>query len=128
MRIDVAGTEVYAYTGSRPLDDTLPTVVFVHGAGNDHSVWALQSRYFAFHGWNVLAVDLPGHDRSGGAALPSVEELAEWLPAVLDAAGIGKAALVGHSLGSLAVLECAARRPGRVARICLLYTSDAADE
>ena len=72
MRIDVAGSEVYAYTGTRPLDGAQPTVVFVHGAGNDHSVWALQSRYFAHHGWNVLAVDLPGHARSGGEALRSV--------------------------------------------------------
>ena len=120
MRIDVADVEIYAYTGSRPLEDALPTVVFVHGAGNDHSVWALQSRYFAYHGRNVLAVDLPGHDRSGGAALPSVEALADWLLAVLDAAGIDKAALVGHSLGSLAVLECAAQHPGRVAKVALL--------
>jgi pimeloyl-ACP methyl ester carboxylesterase len=120
MRLTVAGSEVYAYTGSRPLDGALPAVVFVHGAGNDHSVWALQSRYFAHHGWNALAIDLPGHDRSGGEALPSVEALADWLPAVLDAAGIGKAALVGHSLGSLAALECAARHADRVTRVALL--------
>jgi len=116
----VNGSDVYAYTGARPLDAALPTVVFVHGAGNDHSVWALQSRYFAHHGRNVLAVDLPGHGRSGGGALASVEAIADWIPAVLDAAGIGEAAHVGHSLGSLAVLECAARHPGRVTRIALI--------
>ncbi len=116
----VNGNDVYAYTGARPLDAALPTVVFVHGAGNDHSVWALQSRYFAHHGWNVLAVDLPGHGRSGGDALSSVEAIADWIPAVLDAARIERAALVGHSLGSLATLECAARHPGRVTRMALV--------
>jgi len=120
MLADVNGSEVYAYTGARPLDAALPTVVFVHGAGNDHSAWALQSRYFAHHGWNALAVDLPGHGRSGGDALSSVEAMADWIPAVLDAIKIDRAALVGHSLGSLAALECAARHPDRVTRIALV--------
>ena len=120
MRVQVAGSDVYAYTGSRPFDAALPTVVFVHGAANDHSVWALQSRYFAHHGRNVLAVDLPGHGRSGGDALPSVEAIADWLPALLDAAGVPAAALIGHSLGALAVLAAAARQPARVTRIVLL--------
>ena len=97
-------------------------VVFVHGAASDHSVWALQSRYFAHHGCNVLALDLPAHGRSAGAPLPSVEAIADWLPRVLDAAGVASAAtLVGHSLGSLAVARVrrARRRPcdeGRAAR------------
>ena len=116
----VNGNDVYAYTGARPLDAALPTAVFVHGAGNDHSAWALQSRYFAHHGWNVLAVDLPGHGRSGGDPLPSVEAIADWIPAALDATKIERAALVGHSLGSLAVLECAVRHPGRIARMVLI--------
>jgi pimeloyl-ACP methyl ester carboxylesterase len=120
LRVQVAGSEVYAYTGARPFDAALPTVVFVHGAANDHSVWALQSRYFAHHGWNVLAVDLPGHGRSGGAALGSVEAIADWLAALLDAAGVPRAALVGHSLGSLAVLAAAAAHPGRVTRAVLV--------
>jgi len=120
MRIEVAGRDVYAYTGTRSLDAALPTVVFVHGAGNDHSVWALQSRYFAHHARNVLAVDLPGHGRSEGDAMDSIEAIADWLPALLDGAGVGAAALVGHSMGALAVLECAARYPERVARIALL--------
>ena len=120
MRVQVAGSDVYAYTGSRPFDAALPTIVFVHGAANDHSVWALQSRYFAHHGRNVLAVDLPGHGRSGGDALPSVEAIADWLHALLDAAGVPAAALIGHSLGALAVLAAAARQPARVTRIVLL--------
>src|SRR5580765_1003133 len=120
MRLAVAGHDVYAYTGSRPFGGARPAIVFVHGAGNDHSVWALQSRYFAHHGWNMLAVDLPAHGRSDGAALPSVESIADWLSALLDAAGIARATLVGHSLGSLAALECAARFPERVERLALL--------
>ena len=86
MRFDVNGSECYAYTGARALDGAKPAILFVHGAAHDHSVWALQSRYFAHHGCNVLAVDLPGHGRSGGAALATVEAIADWIPRVLDAA------------------------------------------
>jgi pimeloyl-ACP methyl ester carboxylesterase len=120
MRVDIDGVECYAYTGCRPLDADRPTIVFLHGAANDHCVWALQSRYFAYHGCNVLAVDLPGHGRSGGAPLDTVEAIADWIPQVLDATGVAQAALVGHSLGSLGVLACAARHPARVTRIALL--------
>jgi pimeloyl-ACP methyl ester carboxylesterase len=120
MDLDVVGHPTYAYTGARALAPSQRTVVLVHGAANDHSVWALQSRYFAHHGWNVLAVDLPGHGRSAGEALPSVEAIADWIAALLDAAGVGAAALVGHSLGSLAALECAARHPDRITKAALL--------
>jgi pimeloyl-ACP methyl ester carboxylesterase len=123
MRLDVAGHEVYAYTGTRPFDNTLPTVLFVHGAANDHGVFALQSRYFAWHGMNVLAVDTPGHGRSKGSALESVEALADWLNAVMETANLADVRLVGHSLGALAALECAARHPRRIARLALLGPS-----
>jgi pimeloyl-ACP methyl ester carboxylesterase len=123
MHFDVTGTSVYAYTGSRPFLPSQPTVLFVHGAANDHGVFALQSRYFAWHGMNSLAVDLPGHGRSSGAALESVEALADWLRDALDALGVERASLVGHSLGSLASLECAARHPQRIERIALIGTS-----
>lgn len=120
MIINVANHPVYAYTGTRPIDPARPTVVFIHGAANDHSVWNLPARYFAHHGRNVLAVDLPGHGRSGGTALPSVEALADWIVAVLDAAGIAGAALVGHSLGSLTALAAAAKHPDRVTKVALV--------
>ena len=123
MRAVVDGNEIYAYTGSRPLDAALPSTIFVHGAGSDHSVWALQSRYFAHHGFNALAVDLPAHGRSGGVAVASISALGDWIAAFLDSAGIARAALVGHSMGSLAALECAARHPDRVTKLALVGTA-----
>ena len=120
MRLRVADHDVYAYTGTRAFSGQSPTVVFVHGAANDHSVFALQSRYFAWHGTNAVAIDLPGHGRSAGDALPSIEALADWLLALIDALGVGEASLVGHSMGALATLECAARNPGRTHRLALL--------
>ena len=123
MQVEVNGKQTYAYTGGKTFDPKLPAVVFVHGAQCDHSVWILQSRYLAHHGYGVLALDLPGHGRSEGPALASVGELADWVGAVLDAAGASKAAIVGHSMGSLIAIECAARRPDRVAKIALLATA-----
>ena len=111
---------VYAYTGTHAINPQQPTLVFVHGAGMDHSVWILQSRYFAYHGCNILAVDLPGHGRSGGKPLPTIAALADWLAALLASARLESATFIGHSMGSLAVLECAARYPDQVESIALL--------
>ena len=123
MQADVNGCSVYAYTGGRDVDPAQPSIVFVHGACNDHSVWALQSRYFAHHGRNVLAVDTPGHGRSAGDAHSSVSDIADWLALLLDALTLERAAFVGHSLGALSVLDMAARNPARVSRIALLGPS-----
>ncbi|MGM9480168.1 alpha/beta fold hydrolase [Roseateles sp. NT4] len=109
MKFVVDGQEAYAYTGGKTFDPALPCVVFIHGALNDHSVWTLLARWCAHHGYSVLAPDLPGHGRSGGAPLKSVEDIAAWLHQLLDATGVDKAALVGHSMGSLIALEAAAR-------------------
>src|SRR5258705_13481025 len=117
MYLTVDDKKTYAYTANRAFDAKKPTVVFVHGAANDHSVWALQSRYFAYHGWNALAVDLPGHGKSEGKALDRIGDIADWGARVLDAAGAGTASLVGHSMGSLAALESAARHPARGAKL-----------
>jgi pimeloyl-ACP methyl ester carboxylesterase len=123
MEFRVAGNAAYVYTGGKTFDPKLPAVVFIHGGEQDHSVWALQSRYLAHHGYAVLAVDLPGHGKSGGAPLASIEDMAGWIVALLDAAKVNAAALVGHSMGSLAALECAARHPERVTRVALLGTA-----
>ncbi|WP_426196984.1 alpha/beta fold hydrolase [Massilia sp. DWR3-1-1] len=123
MLLEVQGHSAYCYGGGKPFNASLPSAVFIHGAQNDHSVWALQSRYFAHHGWNVLAVDLPGHGRSGGPALASVEAMAAWLVALLDAAGVGQALLIGHSMGSLIALEACQQLAGRVIGLAMLGTT-----
>jgi len=123
MHISVNGHATYAYTGGKPFDTARPTVVFIHGVLNDHSVWILQSRWFAHHGWNVLAIDLPGHCRSEGAPPASVEAAADFVLALLDAAGVARAALVGHSFGSLIALETASRAPDRVTHLALVGTA-----
>jgi pimeloyl-ACP methyl ester carboxylesterase len=120
MEYLVDGREAFAATGGRAFAPELPAVVFLHGAGMDHTVWAAQSRYFAHHGRAVLAVDLPGHGRSAGPPRASIGEMATWLLALLDAAGVGEAALVGHSMGALVALETAATAPQRVRVLALL--------
>ena len=123
MKLAIGGREASAYTGGKVLDVTLPTVVFVHGAMADHSVWTLLARWFAHHGHAVVAVDLPGHSGSEGPALASVEALADWLLALLDAAGVARAAFVGHSMGSLIALETAARAPHRATQLVMIATA-----
>mgnify|MGYP001602176708 FL=1 len=127
MELDVNGSggpqKAYAYTGGKPFDPALPVVVFVHGALHDHSVWTLLARWFAHHSHAVLAVDLPGHSRSAGPALESIGALAHWLIALLDAAHVEQAALVGHSMGSLIALEAAALAPQRARRLAMIGTA-----
>ena len=123
MQLTVNGAPTYCYTGGKAFDAAKPTVVFIHGVLNDHSVWILQSRYLANHGWNVLAVDLPGHCRSGGEAPSTVAEAADFIGALLDAADVQKATLVGHSWGSLIAMEAAARLKDRVTHAVLVGTA-----
>ena len=120
MELTVNGASTFCYTGGKPFDAAKPTVVFIHGVLNDHSVWILQTRYFAHHGWNVLAVDLPGHCRSEGDPPSTVEQAADFVVALLDAAGVKQAALAGHSFGALVALEAAARAPQRITQAALL--------
>ena len=131
MHLDVDRQQIYATTAGRAFDPAKRSLVFVHGAGMDQSVWVLQSRYFAFHGYNVLALNLPahgpgrgngaGHDAlSQGALLESIDAIADWLPKAFDAAGIERANLIGHSMGALAAMACAARHPDRLETLSLL--------
>jgi pimeloyl-ACP methyl ester carboxylesterase len=123
MQLSVNGVDTFIATGGRPFDPSVLAVVMLHGAGLDHSTWALHSRWFAHHGFSVLAPDLPGHGRSSGKPLSTVADMADWTAALLDAAGAPKAKLVGHSMGSLIALETSARHPARVSGLSLIGTA-----
>lgn len=120
MQLTVNGVDTFIATGGKAFDPSLPTVVFLHGAGMDHTVWSLHDRWFAHHGHNVLAPDLPGHGRSSGGPLATIAEMADWTSALLDAAGAVTAKLIGHSMGSLIALELAARHPAKVSSLALI--------
>jgi pimeloyl-ACP methyl ester carboxylesterase len=120
MDISLQGRKAYAYTGGRPFDASRRVAVFLHGGQNDHSVWALQTRWFAHHGWSVLAVDLPGHGNSEGPPLASIPAMADWVGEWLATLGVSRPALVGHSMGTLIALELAGRPDASIAAIALL--------
>src|SRR5882762_1083829 len=123
MQLSVNGSDTFVATGGRDFDSSLPTIALLHGAGFDRTSWALHSRWFAHHGYGVLAPDLPGHGRSSGAPLSTIAEMADWTAALLDASSATKAWLVGHSMGSLIALETAARHPAKVSALSLIGTA-----
>jgi pimeloyl-ACP methyl ester carboxylesterase len=123
MQLQIQGENVFAANGGRRHEPGRPLVLLVHGAGMDHTVWSLQSRWLAYHDWNVLALDLPGHGRSGGAALGSIAAIGQWLLSVIAAADAESASLVGHSMGSLGALVAAAGAPQKIDRLVLIGTA-----
>lgn len=107
-----------------PVSTEKPAIVFLHGALNDHSIWSHQRAALTARGHAVIAPDLPGHGPdSPGPALTGVEAMAGWLLARLEAAGVARALLVGHSMGSLIALEAARQDPARIAGLALLGTA-----
>ncbi|HXP31198.1 MAG TPA: alpha/beta hydrolase [Stellaceae bacterium] len=120
MEFLLEGKRVFAGTGGRGFAAALPTSVLLHGAGLDHTIWALQARALAHHGRNVLALDLPGHGRSEGPPRARIDAMAEWVLAVLAARGVTRFRLAGHSMGALVAFAAAARAGDRVESLALL--------
>ena len=123
MEALVDGRVVRCATGGRDLDGDDPAVVLIHGAGCDRTVWQLQTRWIAHHGYRAAALDLPGHGGSEGPALASIEAMGRWLVAATEALGLAPAHLVGHSMGTFVALEAAAHRPEAVRSLVLLGTA-----
>ena len=119
MDFRLNGTTVHAGTGGVEFDSSKPVIMFIHGASMDHTIWVLQGRYFAHHGFSVLAVDLPGHGSSDGPPLESIEEMSNWIASTIDSTVKGPVILVGHSMGAIVALETAAQNPGKITAIAL---------
>ena len=125
MELIVNKAPVYVATGGKEFNPELPTVVFLHGSGGDHRTWALQTRWFAYHGYSVLAPDLPGHSLSGGDAFKTIEDSGPWLAEFFDVAGVESAHLVGHSQGFLSALAFAKHHSDRVLSMTAIGTAAA---
>ncbi|MGK0398016.1 MAG: pimeloyl-ACP methyl ester carboxylesterase [Gammaproteobacteria bacterium] len=125
MEFTVRDTKTYAATGGKDFDNNLETVIFLHGTGLDHRCWALQTRWFAYNGYSVLALDFPGHSLSDGNPLTSIEDTGNWLIEALDATGVKKANVVGHSQGFLSALELTRQAPDRVTSLIGIGTAAA---
>jgi len=125
MIVDVDRHRAHASTGGVELGRDGPVVLLIHGAGNDSTVWQLQTRYLAYRGFRAVAVDLPGHGRSDGDPLTSIEEMADWIARFVATAGFGSVDIVGHSMGTFIALELAARYPDITDSIVLCGTATA---
>ena len=125
MEVHLDGAKTFLADYGKGFERARPTVLFVHGAGMDHSIWPLQARHFAYRGWNALALDLPGHGQSDGELRTSIPALADWLWDLIKALDVTSVHLVGHSMGALIAWSwrratagrspgsrCSARRPG----------------
>ncbi len=123
MIVHVDGVDAHASTGGLDLSGDDPVVLLIHGAGMDSTVWQLQTRYLAHHGFRALAVDLPAHGRSGGEPITSIAASADWVVRFMDAAGFARAHIVGHSMGTFIALELGARHADRVDSLTLCGTA-----
>jgi pimeloyl-ACP methyl ester carboxylesterase len=125
MIIDVNGQAIHAATGGVEPSSADPVVILLHGAGMDGTIWQLQTRYLAYRGLQAIAVDLPGHGRSEGTPMTSIEDLGQFVVDLMDAAGWPRASLVGHSMGSFIALDAARRLGERCTSMVLMGTAGA---
>ena len=107
-------------SGGRIRNKKEPAVIFIHGAGMDRTVWQLQTRNIAYMGRQVFALDLPGHGRSQGPALSSIEKMADWVIHFMETVKLKRAKFIGHSMGALVALEISSRYPQKVDKVCLM--------
>ena len=98
-----------------------PAVCLVHGTGGTGAVWMRQLEGLADVA-RVVAPDLPGHGRTGGSLPRSIDESADFVARFLDALGLDRVVIGGHSMGGAIALQVALGRPERVAGLALIGT------
>ena len=125
MEITYKGHAVRIATGGRDHDGDAPGVVLIHGSGMDRTMWQMQSRWLAHHGYRVAAIDLPGHGLSGGEPLETIEEMGVWTAGLVHELALAPAHIVGFSLGTFVALEAAAQDPTCARSLVLVGTAAA---
>lgn len=108
------------YAQSRARRADAPALVLIHGAGGEHLHWPAELR--CLPDATVYALDLPGHGRSDGPGCDTIPAYADLVLRFLDALGIERAVLAGHSMGGAIAQMTALTRPERVAGLVLVGT------
>ena len=114
---------MFVSTGGMDFDKKKPSILLMHGSGLTHIVWSLHEQFYATQGYNVLSVDLPGHGNSEGPSLKSIEEISDWIKSLMNVLDINKLIIIGHSQGSLAGIDFAARYPNLINGLVLVAGS-----
>ncbi len=123
MIIEVENTKIFSSDVGQSFDENKQTVILLHGSGQSHVVWSLTDQYLTDLGYNVFAIDMPGHGNSEGKSLQSIEDLAEWLEKLINKIGIRDLVLLGHSQGCLVALEYIYKYPKKVKRLIFVAGS-----
>lgn len=123
MELTLRNQKTFVSTGGRDFNPKGNVLLFLHGSGQSHLSWMLQSRFFANRGWDVLAPDFPAHYLSAGSPLETIEDMADWSAELLEAAGVATATIIGHSQGGLICLELARRHPSKVKKMAIIASA-----
>ena len=116
--IDVASRKLFFKDVQPEGKEPLATILLVHGAGGSHLSWRRQTRELAA-AFRLVLVDLPGHGRSGGAGETTVQGYTRYVVDLMDALGLERVILGGHSMGGAIAVEAALRNPGRLGGLLL---------
>ncbi len=123
MIIEVENTKIFSSDVGQSFDENKQTVILLHGSGQSHVVWSLTDQYLTDLGYNVFAIDMPGHGNSEGKSLQTIEDLAEWLEKLINKIGIRDLILLGHSQGCLVALEYIYKYPKNVKKVIFVAGS-----
>jgi 3-oxoadipate enol-lactonase len=106
-------------------DPAQPVLVFLHGIGGGKQGFAAQLTHFASQGWRALAWDMPGYGDSAALTVNDFPALAQALLRMLDAAQVGQAVLIGHSMGGMVAQQAWTEFPDRIAGLVIAASSPA---
>ena len=115
----IESTKIACWINGSNFDKKKSSLFFIHGSGSDHSAWSHQ--YGRLHKkYNIVAVNLPGHGRSGGNGEADVETYCLLVKKLLDILNWKDAVIVGHSLGAAIALRFVINYPQEIAGIVLV--------
>ena len=118
--LTIGNCTLFYQISSHASPDTLP-IVYVHGAGGSSHLWHNQVQT-QMPGCAQMALDLPGHARSGGSGEDSVEAYGRWVVSFMQELGYQQYVLAGHSMGGAISMAVALTKPDLLRAIILVGT------